>query len=150
MKYPMRSAFLRLHAMMPRKRSILSEEASGAIKMLKRLERTVRIDRMDDYLAIYHKTSDAPSLYPLSMSKAYVEVDFEGGRNSEEFGAIKTLKRLDHTNPSVGIDRMNDYQATVTYNKRWQNQSFLSVNVFTFVGSRPPTAFMACCSSAKS
>ncbi len=54
----------------------------------------------------------------------------------EEFGAIKTLKRLDHTNPSVAIDGMNDYQAT--YNKRWQNQSFLSVSVFTFVGSRPP------------
>ena len=54
----------------------------------------------------------------------------------EEFGAIKTLKRLDHMNPSVGIDGMNDYQAT--YNKRWQNQSFLSVKVFTFVGSRPP------------
>jgi hypothetical protein len=54
---------------------------------------------------------------------------------AEEFGAIKTLKRLDHTNPSVGIDGMNDYQAT--YNKRWQNQSFLSVDVFTFVGSRP-------------
>ena len=54
----------------------------------------------------------------------------------EEFGAIKTLKRLDHMNPSVGcIDGMNDYQAT--YNKRWRNQSFLSVNVFTFVGSRP-------------
>ncbi len=48
----------------------------------------------------------------------------------EEFGAIKTLKRLEHTNPSVGIDGMNDYQAT--YNKRWQNKSFLSVNVFTF------------------
>ncbi len=53
----------------------------------------------------------------------------------EEFGAIKTLKRLDHTNPSVVIDGMNDYQAT--YNKRWQNQSFLCVHVFTFVGSRP-------------
>ena len=41
--------------MMPRKRSILREEASGAIKTLKRLERTnpsVRMDRMDDYLAI--------------------------------------------------------------------------------------------------
>jgi hypothetical protein len=36
----------------------------------------------------------------------------EGG-----FGAIKTLKRLDHTNPSVVIEGMNDYQAT--YNKRW-------------------------------
>jgi len=54
----------------------------------------------------------------------------------EEYGAIKILKRLERTNPSVGIDGMNDYQAT--YNKRWQNQSFLSVNVFTFVGSRPP------------
>ncbi len=54
----------------------------------------------------------------------------------EVFGAIKTLKRFDHMNPSVGIDRMNDYQAI--YNKRWQNQSFLSVHVFTFVKSRPP------------
>ena len=47
--------------MMPRKRSILREEVFGAIKMLKRLEHTnpsVRINRMDDYLAIYHKTSD--------------------------------------------------------------------------------------------
>ncbi len=33
---------------------------------------------MDDYLAIYHKTSDAPTRYPLSISEAYV--DFEGGR----------------------------------------------------------------------
>ncbi len=54
----------------------------------------------------------------------------------EEFGGIKTLKRLDHTNPSVGIDGMYDYQ--VTYNKRWQNQSFLSVHVFIFLASRPP------------
>jgi hypothetical protein len=38
------------------------------------------MDRMDDYLAIYHKTSDAPSRYPLSMSEAWVEVDLEGGR----------------------------------------------------------------------
>ena len=53
----------------------------------------------------------------------------------EASGAIKTVTRLERTNPSVGIDGMNDYQAT--YNKRWQNQSFLSVNVFTFVGSRP-------------
>jgi hypothetical protein len=29
----------------------------------------------------------------------------------EAFGAIKTLTRLAHTNPSVVIDRMNDYQA---------------------------------------
>ena len=54
----------------------------------------------------------------------------------EEFGAIKKLKRLERTNPSVAIDGMNDYQAA--YIKRWQNQSFLSVNVLTFVGSRPP------------
>ena len=54
----------------------------------------------------------------------------------EEFGAIKTLKRFDHMNPSVAIDGMNGCQAT--YNKRGQNQSFLSVHVFTFVGSRPP------------
>ena len=50
--------------MMARKRSILREEESGAIKTLKRLERTnpsVRMDRMDDYQAVYHKTSDAPS-----------------------------------------------------------------------------------------
>ncbi len=53
----------------------------------------------------------------------------------EEFRAIKTLKRLDHTNPSAGIDGMNDYQAT--YNKMWQNQSFLRVHVLTFEGSRP-------------
>ena len=54
----------------------------------------------------------------------------------EASGAIKTLKRLDNTNSSVAIDEMNGYQAT--YNKRWQDQSFLSVNVFTFVESRPP------------
>ncbi len=54
----------------------------------------------------------------------------------EEFRGIKTLKRLDYTNSSVLIDVMDDYQAT--YNKRWQNQSFLSVRVFTGVGSRPP------------
>jgi hypothetical protein len=48
--------------MMPRKRSmILSEEAFGAIKTLTRLESTnpsVIIDRIDDYLSIYHKISD--------------------------------------------------------------------------------------------
>jgi hypothetical protein len=31
---------------------------------------------------------------------------------------------------------MDNYEAT--YNKRWPNQPFLSVHVFTFVGSRPP------------
>jgi hypothetical protein len=50
--------------------------------------------------------------------------------------ARKTLKRLDHTNPSVSIDEMDDYQAT--YNKRWLKLSLLSVHVFTFVGSRHP------------
>ncbi len=54
----------------------------------------------------------------------------------EEFRAIQTLKRLDHMNPSVGIDEMYDYQ--VTYNKSWQIQSFLSVHVFIFLASRPP------------
>ncbi len=49
----------------------------------------------------------------------------------EVFGARKTLKRLDHMNPSISIDEMAEYQAT--YNKRWPNQSFLSVNVFTLV-----------------
>ena len=51
--------------MMHRKRSILSEEASGAIKTLKRLERTnpsVGIDRMDDYQAIHHEISDAQGI----------------------------------------------------------------------------------------
>jgi hypothetical protein len=58
---------------MARKRSILREEASGAIKTLERLERTnpsTRINRIDDYQATYHKISDAPSQYPLSMSEA--------------------------------------------------------------------------------
>ncbi len=54
----------------------------------------------------------------------------------EAFGARKTLNRLVHKNPSVGIDKMDNYQAT--YDKRWPNQPFLSVHVFTFVGSRPP------------
>ena len=48
--------------MLPIKRLILREEAFREIKRLKRLERTnslVRIDRMDNYQAIYHKTSDA-------------------------------------------------------------------------------------------
>ncbi len=51
------------------------------------------------------------------------------------FGARKTLKWLVHTNPSVGIVRIGNYRDT--YNKRWPNQPFLSVHVFTFVGSRP-------------
>jgi hypothetical protein len=48
--------------MMPKKRSLSREVSFGAIKTLKRLERTnplVRTDRMDDHLAIYPRTSDA-------------------------------------------------------------------------------------------
>jgi hypothetical protein len=48
--------------MMARKRLILTEEAIRAIKTLKRLESTyhsVVINRIDDYLSIYHKISDA-------------------------------------------------------------------------------------------
>jgi hypothetical protein len=42
--------------------------------------------------------------------------------------ARKTLKRLDHMNPSVGIDEMDDYQATYNLNKGWLNLSLLSVH----------------------
>ncbi len=62
MKYPIHRAFFRPHAMMARKRSILREEAFRPTRTLTKLERTnpsVTIDRMDDYLSIYHKTSDA-------------------------------------------------------------------------------------------
>ncbi len=52
--------------MMPRKWSILMEEASGAIKMLKRLERTnpsVGIDGMNDYQQVLSALWDsAPEL----------------------------------------------------------------------------------------
>ncbi len=47
---------------MPRKRSILGEEAFGLIKTVTRLERTnpsVGIDRMDNYQAMHHEVSDA-------------------------------------------------------------------------------------------
>ena len=56
--------------MMPRKRSFLREEAFGVIKTLKRLDRTnpsMRIDRMYDYLAIYHKTSAHPISFRASL-----------------------------------------------------------------------------------
>jgi hypothetical protein len=46
-----------------------------------------------------------PSEYPSSELNALGEVLSE-----EAFGVIKTLTRLAHTNPSVSIDRMNDYQ----------------------------------------
>ncbi len=73
MKYPIHSAYLssarnagleevHLHAMMAWKLSILKEEEFGAIKALTRLKSTnpsVRINRVDNYLSIYHKTSDA-------------------------------------------------------------------------------------------
>ncbi len=51
----------------------------------------------------------------------------------EAFGGRKTRNHMD---PSVSIGEMGDYQAT--YNKRLPNQLFLSVDVFTFLGSRPP------------
>ncbi len=123
--------FSRLLAMMPRKRSVLREEAPGAIKTLKRLERTnpsVRMNRMDDYPAIYHKTSDAPADHILCL---WAKPRWRSILMKEEFRAIKTLKRLDHTNPSVGIDEMYDYQ--VTYNKRWQIQLFLDALHFALL-----------------
>jgi hypothetical protein len=43
------------------------------------------------------------------MSKA--KVNFEGGR----IWSDKDTEKAYHTNPSIGIDGMNDYQAT--YNK---------------------------------
>ncbi len=62
--------------------SILREEAFGAIMMLKRLERTnpsVRIDRMDDYLAMYHKTYDAQPIsfvYAQSLGRECNDLGF--------------------------------------------------------------------------
>ncbi len=63
----------------------------------------------------------------------------------EEFGEIKSLKRLDHTKPSVGINGMNDYQATYK-----AKSIILECSCFHFCGEQTPTAFMACCSNAKS
>ena len=83
MKYPVRSAYLSSARNDALEEVELSEEAFGVMKTLRRPKRTnlsVGIDRMDDYQAIYHKTSDASSRYPSSMSKAEVEVDFKGGR----------------------------------------------------------------------
>jgi hypothetical protein len=66
----------------------------------------------------------------------------------EEFRGITALKRLDHTNPSVAIDEMDDYQAT--YNKRWQQSIIPECSFFHFCGEQTPTAFMACCSNNES
>ncbi len=55
---------------------------------------------MDDYLVIYHKTSDAR---PISFVCAKPRCRFIS--REEAFGARKTLKRLGHSNLSVGIDR---------------------------------------------
>ncbi len=55
MKCPECRHIFRPHAMMPKKRLVLREEAFGTIKTLKRLEPTnpsVRFDRMDDFLSI--------------------------------------------------------------------------------------------------
>jgi hypothetical protein len=49
----------------------------------------VVIDRMDDCLAMYQRST----------------------LGEEAFGEIKMLTRLEHTNPSIGTDKMNDYQA---------------------------------------
>ncbi len=65
---------------------------------------------MDDYLAIYHKTSDA------QLISFVYEQSLGRGRflREEVFGARKTLKRLDHMNPAVGIDRMDDCRPSTT------------------------------------
>ncbi len=61
--------------MMSRKKSVLRDKAFGAIKMLKRLKHTnpsVRSDRMDDCLEMYHKISDAQPIsfvYEQSLSR---------------------------------------------------------------------------------
>ncbi len=132
---------------MPRKRSILREEASGAIKTLKRLDRTnpsVRMIRMDDYLAIYHKTSDAPSQYPLSMSKAYVEVDFEGGRIWSDKDTEKT-----RSHESFSWHWWNDWLPSHLQQKAAKS-IIPECSCFHFLGKQTRTAFMACCSHAKS
>jgi hypothetical protein len=62
----------------------------------------------------------------------------------EEFESMKTLKtvkRRDHTNPSVGIDGINDYQATVA------KSIIPECSCFNFCGEQTPTAFMTCCSN---
>ncbi len=65
----------------------------------------------------------APPCAPANLGSVWSDKDTQKAQAHKSFS-------------QVGINGMNDYQAT--YNKRWQNQSFLSVNVFTFVGSRPP------------
>jgi hypothetical protein len=67
--------------MMARKRWIIREEEFRAIKTLERLESTnpsVRIYRMDDYVAIYRKASDAQPIsfvYEQSLGRGR----FKGG-----------------------------------------------------------------------
>jgi hypothetical protein len=82
---------------MPRQRSILREEAFGAIKTLITLAHTypsVVIDRMNDYQATH-------AVMPRKRSVL----------REEAIGAIMMPKRLEHTNPSVRTDRMDDYLA---------------------------------------
>ncbi len=56
---------------------------------------SVAIDKIDDFLATYHKIFDTQCISFVSAQE-------------EAFGAIETLTRLAHTNPSAGIDIMND------------------------------------------
>jgi hypothetical protein len=46
----------------------------------------------------------------------------------EAFGVIKTLTRLVHTDPSIDIDRMNDYQAMYHKKSDVQCISFVHTN----------------------
>ncbi len=64
MKYPVLSAYLSSSRNDTEENVDSREEAFGAMKTLKRLERTnfwVRMNRMDD-ISIYHKISDAQLL----------------------------------------------------------------------------------------
>ncbi len=85
--------------------------AFGAIKTLTRLAHTnssVDIDRMDDYQAMYHEKSDIQCL-------SFVHTQMMPRKRlilrEEVFRVIMMLKRQERTNPSVRIDRLDDYQA---------------------------------------
>ena len=59
MKYPVRSAFLSSARNDALEEVDLREEVFGVMKILESTNPSVRIDRVDDYPAIYHKTLDA-------------------------------------------------------------------------------------------
>ncbi len=69
----------------------------------------VVIDRMVDCLAIYHKNIRCPA--PILRQRTMPQARQRSTLREEAFGAIKTLTRLAHTNPSFGTDKMNVYQA---------------------------------------